>query len=227
MPEVTISTRRHTIDYHFHPGQPCDERRKKVEREFAELGWKVIQYSGSSNLHRVGIDIESSSCELDHATLIATLAKLDVPLSSDPFTGTHLYGDVAMKRCSVAWETSHQATVEDVRVEIQEVELLDRKEWFYAGEKGLVPVIGLTCRVGPSGPAPPRFPVEIAFGIHRPDGKSLGGSSGPLWRTGPARFTANMSDVTPMIDLDVRILDIHRAGEIMFRSVPVSWKVPY
>ena len=193
----------------------------RVRRAFAELGWTVTHYGiGSSSMDRDGLDIESEGRQLDHPTLIATLNSLGIPLSEQQYNDTTIIGDVAMARQSVAWAHSRGADIEDLHLEIVDVTPQGSVQW----KDHLVPRLEVRCVISPRGNSPLRCPLGMEIKGLRADGKPLshlGTYSGPHWHTGEATFEVPTEAPSAAVDLLVRILDIHRAGEILFRSVPV------
>jgi hypothetical protein len=193
----------------------------QVRRAFAELGWTVTHYGiGSSSMDRDGLDIESDDRPLDHATLIAALKSLGIPLSEQQFNDTGIIGDVAMARQSVVWAHSRGADIEDVHLEIVDLTPHGSVQW----QDRLVPRLGVRCIISARGSIPLRYPLGMAITGLGEDGmplSRLATYSGPLWRGGEVTFEVPTEEPSAAIDLLVRILDIHRAGEVLFRSVPV------
>ncbi len=218
-----MSKRSISINYDFRPDEPVGGQESEIRQAFAQLGWSVVQYGGgSSNVHRCGLVIESETSELDHPTLINTLAKLGIPLSSDQFTGTSIYGDVLMHRQTVEWRNSHGVAIQDVHLEVLEVAHLAKAEWLDAGEEGLIPTVGVKYRISTHKTQALQFPVDLSIQLIHANGKELGKSHGPTWRAGEFTARPTATDKTATVDLLVRILDIHRAGEALFRTVPVA-----
>jgi hypothetical protein len=193
-----------------------------VRRAFAELGWTVKHYGiGSSSMDRDGLDIESDDRALDHPTLIATLKGLGLPLSEAQFNYTDIIGDVAMMRHSVEWGHTRGADIDDLHLEIADVNPQGSVQW----QDRLVPRLGVRCVISPRGSTPLRFPLCMEVKGFREDGtplSRLATYSGALWHAGEARFEVPTDELVTAVDLLVRILDIHRAGEVLFRSVPVA-----
>jgi hypothetical protein len=172
-------------------------------------------------MDRDGLDIESESCLLDHPTLIATLKSLGIPLSEQQFNDTTIIGDVAMARQSVAWAHTRGADIEDVHLEIVDVTPQGSVQW----QDRLVPRLGVRCIISARGSSPLRCPLGMEIKGLREDGKPLSRLatySGPLWHVGEATFEVATEEPSAAIDLLVRILDIHRAGEVLFRSIAVA-----
>jgi hypothetical protein len=194
----------------------------QVRRAFAELGWAVKHYGiGSSSLERDALDIESEDRPLDHPTLIATLKGLGIPLAEDQFNHTDIIGDVAMARQSVEWAHGRGAEIEDVHLEILGVTPQGSVQW----QDRLVPRLGVRCSISPRGSGTLRYPLCIEVKGLRDDGRPLSRlatHSGALWHTGEATFEVPTEEPVAVVHLLVRILDIHRAGEVLFRSVPVA-----
>jgi hypothetical protein len=211
---------KHSISISYPPYAHPDT--EQVRRTFAELGWTVTYYGiGSSNLERDAIDVESDERPLDHPTLLATLRGLDIPLVEDPFNYTSISGDVSMARQSVKWEPGRGADIEDVHLEILDVRPHGSFEW----QDRFVPRLGVRCIVFPRGNDPLKFPVCIDVRALREDGQPISRLAilgGPVWQAGETTFEVPMDEPVDTIQLLVRILDLHRAGEVLFRSVPVT-----
>ena len=212
-----------SITYPFSNPTPSADH---VQRAFAELGWTVTHYGiGSSSMDRDGLDIESDGRTLDHPTLIATLNSLGIPLREQQFNDTTIIGDVTMARQSVAWAYSRGADIEDVHLEIVDVTLQGSVQW----QDRLVPRLGVRCIISARGSSPLRCPLGMEIKGLREDSKplsQLATYSGPLWHAGEVSFEVPAEEPSAAIDLLVRILDIHRAGEVLFRSVPVASSQP-
>jgi hypothetical protein len=194
----------------------------QARRAFAELGWTVKHCGiGSSSMDRDGLAIESNDRPLDHPTLIATLKGLGVPLSEQQFNHTDIIGDVAMARQSVDWVQSRECAVGDVHLEILAV----TSQGAVRRQDRLVPRLVVRCLISPRGSSSLRYPVCMEVkGLHE-DGSPLSRlatSSGPLWHAGEATFEVPTEEPVAAIDLLVQILDIHRAGEVRFQSVPAA-----
>jgi hypothetical protein len=194
----------------------------EVRRAIAKLGWTVMHYGiGSSSMERDALDIESEDRPLDHPTLIATLKDLGIPLAEDQFNYTSIIGDVAMPRQSVEWAHGREADIGDVHLEVLDVTPQGSVQW----QDRLVPRLGVRCIISPRGSSPLRFPLCLEVKGLREDGKPLSGLatySGELWHTGEATFEVPTEEPVAAVHLLVRILDIHRGGEVLFRSVPVA-----
>jgi hypothetical protein len=193
----------------------------EVRRAIAEVGWKVTHYGiGSSSMDRDALDIESEDRPLDHPTLIATLKDLGIPLAEDEFNYTSIIGDVAMLRQSVEWAPGRGADIEDVHLEVLDVSPQGSIQW----QDRLVPRLGVRCIVSPRGSSALRYPLCMDIKGLREDGKPLSHLatySGALWHTGEVTFAVPTEELVAAVHLLVRILDIHRAGEVLFQSVPV------
>jgi hypothetical protein len=218
-----MANRRISIDYDFRPDEPSGSHASQIRQAFGELGWTVTQYGGgSSNVHRCYLDIESADHQLDHPTLIATLKRLGIPLTQDPSVYTSISGDVSMERRSFDWPRCREADVGDVHVEVVDVTPRGPIQW-----KGrLVPQVGVRCIVSPCGNEYLKVPLCMEVTALGEDDKPLGSGlrtySGPLSRPGETVCELPVEREVATVNLLVRILDIHRAGEVMFRSVPVT-----
>jgi hypothetical protein len=216
-----MAKRHISIDFDFPPDEPSEAHAARIRQVFGGLGWTVTQYGGgSSNVHRGSLDIESEDGRLDHPTLVAILKKLDIPLTEDTFTHTNILGDVSMERRSLTWAQCREADIADVHVEILGAAPAASIQW----KDRRIPCIGVRCNVSPRGPAPLKTPLCIDVTAIRDNGRPLGGFatlSGAVWHPGERVFDVPVEEVVANVDLLVRILDIHRAGEVVFRSIPV------
>jgi hypothetical protein len=217
-----MANRHISIDYDFRPDEPNEAYTRQIRQAFAEFGWTVTQYGGgSSNVHRCFLAIESEDRPLDHPTLIATLKRLGIPLTENPFTGTLIAGDVSMERRSVEWAHGRAADVADVHVEFLDV--APRGSFELEGRR--VPQLGVRCIVSPRGTSPLRFPLAMEVIALREDEKRLGffhrtvTSSSHL---GETILNIPTAEQVATVHLLVRLLDMHRAGEVVFRSVPLT-----
>jgi hypothetical protein len=194
----------------------------QVRQAFAELGWTVKHFGiGSSSMDRDGLDIESEDRPLDHPTLIATLKGLGIPLAEDQSNYTSIIGDVAMPRQSVEWVDHRGADVGDMHLDILDVTPKGSVQW----QDHLVPRLEVRGVVSPRGSSSLRCPLCFQVKGLREDGNSLSrlaSYGGALWHSGEITFEVPTEEPVTEIHLLVRILDIHRAGEVLFRSVPVA-----
>jgi hypothetical protein len=208
-----------SISYDFRPDEPSGGQEMQIRQAFADLGWTVTYYgSGSSNVHRCFLDVESDDCQLDHPTLIATLMRLGIPLTEDPSTYTTISGDMSMARRSEEWGYCQEADMADVHLQILDVTPGGSFQW----KDRRVPCLGVRCIVSPHGSKTLRFPVCMRVTALRTEGNPLGHAEGPLWHPGERAFEAPTEEPVASFDLLVRILDIHRAGEVVFHSVTVA-----
>lgn len=216
MPERHIS-----ISYNFRPDEPSGGQESEIRRAFAALGWKVTQYGGgSSNVNRCYLDIESADQPIDHPTLITTLKALGIPLAEDPSNHTDIHGDVSMERRSVEWAHCREADIDDVHLEVLGVTPSNPFE----AEGRLIPQVEVRCVVSPRGNRRLRFPLGLEVAALGKDDKPSSRwvvCSGSVSRPGEIVFEVPMEPQAATVDLLMRVLDIHRAGEAVFRVVPV------
>ena len=181
---------------------------------------------GMSNVDRCFLDVESDTHELDHPTLIATLRRLGIPLSDDPYTGTHIQGDVAMECQSADWAPGRGHVIQGVRLAVSAVRVLGRDRWFDGESDGLLPTARIGCDVSLADPRAIQSPFVLDAKASTDGGEALGTGGVRCPPVGPeVRRTDGeviLKRLPPeTVTLDLRVLDLYRAWRVVFRGVRV------
>lgn len=220
--------KRHiSISFYFGHSDPSHS---EVEQAFAELGWTVVHYGGgSSNIDRCYLTLESEDGHMDHPTLKATLTRLGIPLTED----TSVFGDLPVERkLDIYWTECRAVSIQDVHLEI--LDITPGEPGRFPTKAGstktrLVPSVNVRCMLSPHGDGPLEFPLVIKVDAFSEDNKPL--AAGSINWTSGETLSGSKEIVVGIpignkrlaaLNLLVRIFDIHRAGEVMFRSVPVT-----
>jgi hypothetical protein len=223
-----MASRTIGIGYDFRPDEPSGGQEADIRRAFGELGWRVNYYGGGmSNVHRCFLDLESDTNELDHPMLIATLRRLGIPLSDDPFTGISIHGDVAMPRQTADWADGCEHVVQGVRLKLSAVTVLSKDQWFDGRANGLLPTARVRCEVSSATGSALPTPFVLNVEVGTPGGDVLGSteshwlSTESLTRDPSAEIILkHLPPETATVAL--RALDVHRAWKVVFRSVRVD-----
>jgi hypothetical protein len=204
----------------FAGGEPNEETLAEMKQAFADLGW-ILDFSigGGSNVDRWGLSFTAEDSEMPYATLMAMFRRFGLPLD---YCGPFLYGDVSMMRQSVDWPRVRGADVEDVHLETLDITVSGSFHW----PDRLVLEAGVRCVVSPRGDPglpPPSFWAVALDADDKPLSDWNAYSSGGSWG-GTVLRLGSSGQLTPPVNLLVRIMDLHRAGEVVFRSALVPEK---
>jgi hypothetical protein len=215
-----MSKRSIHVSHLLQPGAPTERITEELRRKFADLGWTVTFYGGVSpdwdELH-----IESKDHELDYPTLIATMASSGVPLYE---RDTYISGDLLIERQYVDTTMRRDAKIGDLRLEILDVT---------AGGPEVVPhdrliyPLRVRCTITSCDGKGLQFPLDMDISALREDEEHLGKggirmASGSLSASQQITIKVPASEQVEVVNLVVKILDVHRAGEVVFRSLHVK-----
>jgi hypothetical protein len=208
------------VSHLLQPGAPTESISEELRRKFADLGWTVTFYGGVSP-DWDALHIESEDHELDHPTLIATLASSCVPLYE---RHASIYGDLLLERQYVDATKRRDAKIGDLRLEILDITADGPKTML---PDRLIYPLRVRCTITPCYGKGLQLPLDMNISALRADDQNLG--TGGIRMDGgslsaPQQITIEIpaSEQAGVVNLLVKILDVHRAGEVVFQSLQVE-----
>jgi hypothetical protein len=214
-------------------GEPSEGNLALMTRAFADLGWKLdYSFGGGSNVDRWGLTLESEDSAMTYAALLATLRQFEIPVPADPSGLSvsdpycpliQIGGDWPMPRQTVEWPLQRAADVGGLHLEILGIALCGECYW----QDRRLREAEIRCVLSPRGNQP--LPLPVVFTEVRvvgEDDKPLSDWNSETFGEGRIgetvfKLSTSVEQPTSPVNVFMRILDLHRAGEVVFRSVPV------